>query len=78
MCDLLIDEVVAELPPMYEMPGAEVDWVRKMLDYNVKGGKMNRGVMVVECGRQILEARGQTVTSDALFQVHWSSPSPSP
>ena len=33
---------------MYEMPSAEVRWVERMLNYNVKGGKMNRGLMVVE------------------------------
>ena len=53
VCDLLIEETCAELAPCYEMPGDEVDWVREMLEYNVKGGKMNRGLMVVEVSRRV-------------------------
>merc|ERR1719272_2689135 len=38
--DVLIEEAVACLKPLYEMPDLEQEWIRKMLNYNVKGGKM--------------------------------------
>ncbi len=28
------------------MPQEALDWVRKMIEYNVKGGKLNRGLTV--------------------------------
>lgn len=45
--DMLIAEVLSEMPGGYEMPPREVKWIETMLHYNVKGGKMNRGKMVV-------------------------------
>lgn len=35
-----------ELAGAYEMPQEALDWVRKMIEYNVKGGKLNRGLTV--------------------------------
>ena len=58
VCDRLIEEVVAELPAMYALPPRETAWVREMLEYNTKGGKMNRGLMVVECGAILYQAKG--------------------
>jgi len=37
--DMLIEEACAELGPGYEMPPAEVTWVREMLEYNVAVGR---------------------------------------
>jgi farnesyl diphosphate synthase len=69
ICDMLIDEVCTELPKGYEMPEAEVAWVRRTLTYNVRGGKMNRGLMVVESGLQILEAKGLPVSNQVTVQL---------
>mmetsp|Transcript_60504 Transcript_60504/g.131082 ORF Transcript_60504/g.131082 Transcript_60504/m.131082 type:complete len:430 (+) Transcript_60504:63-1352(+) len=69
ICDLLVDEAIAELPTMCEMPASEVKWVKDMLDYNVKGGKMNRGLTVVASGAEILRSRGATVDSDVLSKL---------
>ena len=41
-----------------------------MLEYNVKGGKMNRGLMVVVSGELILKAKGMEV--DAPSASHKS------
>ena len=38
---------------MYELPARETEWVHRMLDYNIKGGKMNRGLMVVESVKEL-------------------------
>jgi farnesyl diphosphate synthase len=69
VCDRLVQEAVADLPGDFEMPPPEVEWVRKMLDYNVKGGKMNRGLMVVVSGELILKSQGKTVDSDTLTKL---------
>lgn len=69
VCDMMIEEICGELTPGYEMPQGEVDWVRRMLNYNVRGGKMNRGLMVVESGIQILEAKGLPATNDQTVRL---------
>ena len=63
--DMLIDEIVAELPLLYDLPDRETNWIRDMLEYNVKGGKMNRGLMVVESGVEIYnKMQGKTTAMD--------------
>ncbi|KAI9561789.1 hypothetical protein GHT06_012750 [Daphnia sinensis] len=34
-------------PPLHELPSMQ-EWVEKIVEYNLKGGKMNRGMAVVE------------------------------
>jgi len=67
--DYLVSEAVAELPGSFEMPEKEVAWVRRMLDYNVKGGKMNRGLMVVASGELLLQHHGEAANSDTLTKL---------
>jgi len=62
ICDMLIAEVLEELPPLYEMPPNEVKWVERMLEYNVKGGKMNRGLMVVESVQELAKFMGKELS----------------
>lgn len=69
VCDMLIDEICGELTPGYEMPVNEVAWVRRMLNYNVRGGKMNRGLMVLESGMQILKAKGMPTANDDVVRL---------
>lgn len=69
ICDLLIEEIINELPQTYELPSRETEWLRKMLDYTVKGGKMNRGLMVVESGVAMKLERGDKVTNTDLCQL---------
>mmetsp|Transcript_31154 Transcript_31154/g.75308 ORF Transcript_31154/g.75308 Transcript_31154/m.75308 type:complete len:433 (+) Transcript_31154:167-1465(+) len=54
ICDMMIEDLMAELPADYDLPPRETQWLQKMLNYNVKGGKMNRGLMVVESGVAIM------------------------
>eukprot|EP00747_Dinoflagellata_sp_TGD_P073619 gnl/TRDRNA2_/TRDRNA2_157982_c0_seq1.p1 gnl/TRDRNA2_/TRDRNA2_157982_c0~~gnl/TRDRNA2_/TRDRNA2_157982_c0_seq1.p1 ORF type:complete len:434 (-),score=76.56 gnl/TRDRNA2_/TRDRNA2_157982_c0_seq1:279-1580(-) len=67
--ELLIREVVQALPKDTDMPAEEVTWVENMLQYNVKGGKMNRGLMVVTTGAELLRARGEVPTSEQLTKL---------
>jgi len=69
VCDMLIDEVCDELPGGYEMPPREVAWVRRMLTHNVRGGKMNRGLMVVESGLDILKSMGRPETNETVVRL---------
>ena len=59
---VLIDEACEELEQSYEVRPDEVAGIRKVLDYNVTGGKMNRGLMVVESG--ILLFGGKATNDD--------------
>uniref|UniRef100_A0A7S2BBN6 Farnesyl pyrophosphate synthase n=1 Tax=Florenciella parvula TaxID=236787 RepID=A0A7S2BBN6_9STRA len=56
--DMLIEEILSELPRGYEMPPREVKWIEEMLHYNVKGGKMNRGKMVVASMIELAKHQG--------------------
>ena len=69
VCDMLIDEIIAELPVRYDLPAKETQWIKDMLEYNVKGGKMNRGLMVVESGVAIIQSAGKTPTNKELGQL---------
>lgn len=46
ICDGLTREILAELASTYEMPEEALAWVKRMIEYNVKGGKLNRGLTV--------------------------------
>lgn len=52
--NMLLEDVIKELPIQYDLPPRETQWIAKMLDYTVNGGKMNRGLMVVESGIAIM------------------------
>jgi len=56
-----------DLPANYELPERETEWLRKMLDHTVKGGKMNRGLMVVESGVAMLGE--DKITNEKLCQL---------
>ena len=66
ICDMLIAEIKDELPKMYELPERENEWIEKMLEYNTKGGKMTRGLMVVETAVIIFKARGMPVDNTTM------------
>jgi farnesyl diphosphate synthase len=57
ICDMLVADVLEELPRRYDLPPRETKWLETMLDHNVRGGKMNRGLMVVEAGVAMLREK---------------------
>jgi len=72
VCEMLISELVThELPLKYDLPPKETQWIKEMLDYNVKGGKMNRGMMVVDAGVAIFKQQnqGKTPSNTDLCQL---------
>jgi farnesyl diphosphate synthase len=52
--DMLIQEILDELPQNYHLPPRQVEYLQNMLRYTIEGGKMNRGLMVVNAGVSIL------------------------
>ncbi|GAN06747.1 farnesyl pyrophosphate synthase [Mucor ambiguus] len=61
----LAEEVLLELRK-YNMPEDAYEWTKKMLYYNVPGGKLNRGISVVDTVRIL---KGDTVTEDDIFKA---------
>ena len=49
-----------ELESRYEAPAAAVDWVSRMMDYTVPGGKLNRGLTVLHTARLLSPEKGIT------------------
>ncbi|ORY93830.1 farnesyl pyrophosphate synthase [Syncephalastrum racemosum] len=61
----LADEVLGELRK-YNMPQDAYEWMKESLYYNVPGGKLNRGLSVVDTVRIL---KGETVTDDDIFKA---------
>ncbi|KAG0172562.1 Farnesyl pyrophosphate synthetase [Apophysomyces sp. BC1034] len=61
----LRDEVLDELRK-YNMPEDAYEWTKKSLEYNVPGGKLNRGLSVVDTVRIL---KGDAVTEDDIFKA---------
>jgi len=61
-----LKEMEDELPDLYEMHAKEIDWVSRSLEYNTLGGKMNRGLIVVETGVELLKSQGKEPTNKDL------------
>uniref|UniRef100_A0A0A0K801 Uncharacterized protein n=1 Tax=Cucumis sativus TaxID=3659 RepID=A0A0A0K801_CUCSA len=51
--------------PAFEFTDASRQWVERMLDYNVPGGKLNRGLSVIDSYRLLKE--GKELTEDEIF-----------
>ena len=65
------------------MPQEALDWVKKMIDYNVKGGKLNRGLtvrlFVVAFGgwsSRVCTCVQSTEGANRLPHTHTHTPSP--
>ena len=50
----LRDEILDELSTRNELPSEATDWIREMMDYNVPGGKLNRGTTVISVYQALL------------------------
>ncbi|CAH9137119.1 unnamed protein product [Cuscuta epithymum] len=51
--------------PSFEWTDDSRQWVERMLDYNVPGGKLNRGLSVIDSYKLLKE--GKELTSDEIF-----------
>lgn len=62
IADILSEEILDEFKTKYEMLDEAIEWVRKMLKYNIKGGKLNRGRTVVSIKRTIERSKGNPLS----------------
>ncbi|XP_016439077.2 farnesyl pyrophosphate synthase [Nicotiana tabacum] len=53
--------------PDFEFTDEARQWVERMLDYNVPGGKLNRGISVIDSYSLLKE--GKELTSEEIFQT---------
>jgi len=65
---ILAQEIMRELPTTYEMPPHALEWIRKLNEINVQGGKMNRGLTVVHSLQLLTE--GRTLARNEVFNAH--------
>ena len=63
MSHRLKDEIVRDLPTIYEMPSEAVQWVDRMVKYTVAGGKMNRGLALMDVQKTLAKAKGQSLSA---------------
>jgi len=62
---LLAHDILKELPSTYEQPAHALRWMEKMIEINVQGGKMNRGMTVLHSLQALKE--GQSLTRNEEF-----------
>jgi hypothetical protein len=58
----LTEFLMGELKERYEVPADGAAWVRRMMDYTVPGGKLNRGLTVLHTARILSKVRGARLT----------------
>lgn len=61
---MLRNEMLEHMAQQNEMPQEAIDWCRTMMDYNVPGGKLNRGVTVVAVHRTLVKANSNRELTD--------------
>eukprot|EP01041_Mallomonas_annulata_P007126 gene7126-14494_t len=69
MFDRIKDEIIKDLPTIYELPKEAVAWTEKQVNYNVAGGKMNRGLATVSVHKTLALATGTPLTNKIRMQV---------
>ncbi|ORZ35154.1 geranyltranstransferase [Catenaria anguillulae PL171] len=67
---VIAEDLLHDLEHKYKMPAVGVQRMRQMLEHNVMGGKMNRGLAVVDTLMIIAQAQGKTLTEDDIFRAH--------
>mmetsp|Transcript_15759 Transcript_15759/g.53479 ORF Transcript_15759/g.53479 Transcript_15759/m.53479 type:complete len:396 (-) Transcript_15759:115-1302(-) len=65
----LRNEILESLSSSYEMKVEAVAWVERVLDYNVMGGKMNRGLATQSCIKTLAVAQGKTLTVPEKYRA---------
>lgn len=63
MFDRFTNEIINDLPTIYELPQEAVEWVKEMIPYTVAGGKMNRGLAVLAVQKSFAEHKGRTLSN---------------
>lgn len=62
--DRFVAEIISDLKPIYEMPDEAVTWIEEMINYTVTGGKMNRGLALVQVVNEFAKQNGNNKPSN--------------
>jgi farnesyl diphosphate synthase len=65
--NILCNELIRELP-LFEIPLHAREWIKKLIQTNVPGGKMNRGLTVIDSFRKLVEHR--ELSRSEIFKAH--------
>jgi len=57
-----------DLPTVYEMPFEPCDWIDRMIEYTVNGGKMNRGLAMMEAQKLLAKSSGRKLSNKERIQ----------
>jgi farnesyl diphosphate synthase len=61
--DQFTKEIVADLEPIYELPKDSVEYIHKMINYTVNGGKMTRGLTAMKVNKIFAESNGRKLSN---------------
>jgi len=64
---ILTNEILKELPSM-DIPQKNIEWIEKMININVAGGKMNRGLTVLTSLQYLVE--GRSLSRSEVFKAN--------
>ena len=66
--DTICKEIVEDLSPVYEMPDEAIQYVDRMLQYTVAGGKMNRGLACMSVQSTMAQWKGRKMSNRERVQ----------
>ena len=61
-----------DLHPIYEMPTEAVQWVDEMIRVNAFGGKMNRGLAVMDVRKIFAAAQGKNLSNAVPLKTEFN------
>ncbi|CAM9339919.1 unnamed protein product [Choristocarpus tenellus] len=64
--DFLVEQLLDDLAKNYEAIPEQISWMSEMMIYNTRGGKMNRGMGVVDVLRAFATADGRELTHEEV------------
>lgn len=69
----LCNEIVADLPVTYELNEEGTNWVNRMMQYTVAGGKMNRGLATLSVRNTFAKLVGHTLTNKVQAPLQFNA-----
>ncbi|KAI9224128.1 geranyltranstransferase [Blastocladiella britannica] len=67
---VIANDLLHDLEHVHKMPQVGVERMRKMLEHNVMGGKMNRGLAVIDTLMIIAQGQGRVLSQEDIFRAH--------
>jgi len=64
----LFHEILSDVSTVYEMNDEATNWVKRMMDYTVAGGKMNRGLALMDVQKTLAKDAGRSLSNKERCQ----------